>query len=136
MYCSPCTRCVVTSGLHRCSRRYHLTYLQPNQLVDTVPRKTFPDVDKFVKDYLHLDGVLVVRLIRANANDMTTSAVVAKLYGLFKQVHKSEFSSFVCMNGAFQREKNKSKQITAQQTAPYPDVDTWKIPRADRPTDV
>jgi len=67
-----------------------LRVMQINSLLAMHPPEidTVRNVDKFVKSYLHLDGVLVLRLIRANADDMTTSSVVARLYALFAKREK------------------------------------------------
>ena len=55
--------------------------LQRNEHPDRVM-----NVDRFVRNYLHVDGVLLVRLIHANAGDMISSEVVEKLYELFERV--------------------------------------------------
>lgn len=54
-------------------------------LTDSEERKIFK---KFVKDYLKEDGVLALRIISRNSQDLIVSEVIAKLFESFKENQK------------------------------------------------
>nr|BAE78819.1 innexin11 [Dugesia japonica] len=61
-----------------------------------------PLIDKFINEFIRLDGIFLLKMIRINVGDVVTAGVVEQLWSLYKS--KYRYVDFSCMESSDQKE--------------------------------
>lgn len=79
-----CFISIYTNIGHRFIRKY---------LYISIPKLDKKEEDEFIEKYLRWDGILVLRLLSQNINDVLMSDLVAALYQIHSNLNKDQYSS-------------------------------------------